>query len=64
MKPFEELLASSAEAHPWPSLSGTGGGGAHGAHFEDAREITWQDMNWSPVARLRREERERSQIRC
>jgi formylmethanofuran dehydrogenase subunit E len=29
---------------------------AHGAYFKDAREITWQDMNWSPVARLRREE--------
>ncbi len=37
---------------------------AHGAYFKDAREITWQDMNWSPVTRLRREERERSQIQC
>jgi formylmethanofuran dehydrogenase subunit E len=29
---------------------------AHGAYFEDAREITWQDMNWSPVSRQSREE--------
>jgi formylmethanofuran dehydrogenase subunit E len=33
---------------------------AHVTYFKDAREITWQDMNWSPVPRQSREERERS----
>ena len=31
---------------------------AKGAYFKDAREITWQDMNWSPVSRSRRRERD------
>jgi formylmethanofuran dehydrogenase subunit E len=33
---------------------------AYGAYFKHAREITWRDMNWSPVSRQSREEPERS----
>ena len=33
---------------------------AHGAYFKHAREITWQDMNWSPVSDFRAKKQQRN----
>jgi hypothetical protein len=66
MKPFEELLTASAQTHGHLCPGQVVRDGrevvighlslckpcAEGAYFTNAREVSWQDINWSPEQRL------------